>query len=146
MSFSISFNWDDLIERAYVEKFGKPISKVTSDGYIPDQPSLWKLHGDVEDLAGEWVFPYEEGRVFKSLLDSLDRLVGQNCPQFALIVGYSEWEEVVRERLIKWLEDHIPKVLRVRPNWDVKDPNGIPETARRFCERLRIYFKLEMRT
>jgi len=143
ISHLISFNWDDLVERAYMDEFARKIPKVVKDGNIPEQPSLWKLHGDVEDLSSDWVFPYETGRVFDSLIESLSRTVDQNCPQFALIVGYSEWEKVVRERLIKWLEDNIPALLRVRPNWHVENPSGIAETAKRFFERLYIYFEME---
>ena len=146
ISHLISFNWDDLIERAYMDNFGETISKIVKDGSIPERPSLWKLHGDVADLSGDWILPYEQGRIFNSLMESLDRTIGKNCPQFALIVGYSEWEKVVQDRLIRWLEDNIPVVLRVRPNWDVEDSNGIPETAKRFFERLNIYFEMGLKT
>mgnify|MGYP001040347586 CR=1 FL=1 len=146
ISHLISFNWDDLVERAYMDAFGQKIPKVIKDGNVPEEPSLWKLHGDVEDLSGGWVFPYQTGRVFGSLIKSLDRTVDQNCPQFALIVGYSEWEEVVRERLIKWLEGNIPTLLRVRPNWDAKNAGGMKETAKRFFERLNIYFDVEAKS
>ena len=98
------------------------------------------MHGDVENLSGDWVFPYDPGRVFDSLLQSLDQ---SDKPQFALIVGYNEWEEVVHEKLITWLEENIPTVLRVRPNWNEQDPNGICEPAKRFFARLNIYFKME---
>lgn len=144
ISHLVSFNWDDLIERSYVNTFSEPVSKVVSDGTIPERPSLWKLHGDVADLSSNWIFPYEQGRIFDSLIESLDRSIDQDCPQFALIVGYSEWERVVRDRLIRSLENNIPTVLRVRPDWDVEDPGGIPETAKRFFERVSIYFEMEL--
>ncbi|MBT9141451.1 MAG: hypothetical protein DDT30_02043 [Dehalococcoidia bacterium] len=146
ISHLISFNWDDLIERAYMDEFRETVSKVVNDGSISERPSLWKLHGDVTDLSSNWVFPYEQGRIFDSLIESLDRTVDQNCPQFALIVGYSEWEIVVRDRLIRWLEDHIPTMLRVRPNWDDKDPGGIGEKAKSFFGRLNIYFEMEAKS
>lgn len=146
ISHLISFNWDDLIERVHMDEFSETVSKVVNDGIIPERPSLWKLHGDVTDLSSDWVFPYEQGRIFNSLIESLDRTVYQNCPQFALIVGYSEWETVVHDRLIRWLENNIPTVLRVRPNLDEIDPCGIRETAKRFFERLNIYFKMEVRS
>lgn len=146
MSHLISFNWDDLIERAYTDEFGESISKVVGEGDIPRRPSLWKLHGDVTNLSNDWVFPYGQGRVLNSLIESLERTIVQNCPQFVLIVGYSEWEKVVHTRLIKWLEDNIPTMLRVRPNWDERDRGGIRETAKRFFERLKIYFEMEAKS
>ena len=146
ISHLISFNWDDLIERAHMDEFNETVSKVVNGGSIPEGPGLWKLHGDVTDLSSDWVFPYEQGRILNSLIESLNRTVDQNCPQFALIVGYSEWEKVVHDRLIRWLEDNIPTVLRVRPNWDGRDPSGIRETAKRFLERLNIYFKMEAKS
>lgn len=146
VSHLISFNWDDLIERAYMDEFGESISKVVGEGDIPGRPSLWKLHGDVTNLSNDWVFPYGQGRVLNSLIESLERTIVQNCPQFVLIVGYSEWEKVVHTRLIKWLEDNIPTVLRVRPNWDERDRGGIRETAKCFFERLKIYFEMEAKS
>lgn len=143
ISHLIFFNWDDLIERAYIEEFSESAPKVVNEGNIPEGPSLWKLHGDVTNLSSEWIFPYGEGRVFNNLILSLERTIAENCPQFVLIVGYSEWEKVVRARLIRWLEDNIPTVLRVRPNCYDKDPGGIRETAKRFFERLKIYFEIE---
>jgi len=146
ISYLISFNWDDLIERAHMNSFSETVSKVVKNGNTPEVPSLWKLHGDVADLSSDWIFPFEQGRVFDSLIESLDRSIDQNCPQFVLIVGYSEWESVARDRLIRWLENNIPTVLRVRPNWHAEDPNGIPETAKRFFERLSIYFEMELKS
>jgi hypothetical protein len=64
----ISLNWDDLIERAYFDQFGETISKVVEDGIPPAGPSLWKLHGDVETISSQWIFPYERGRVFNTLI------------------------------------------------------------------------------
>jgi hypothetical protein len=146
ISHLISFNWDDLIERAYMDEFGESVSKVVNEGSIPERASLWKLHGDVTNLSGEWVFPYGQGYVLNNLIESLERTIARNCPQFVLIVGYSEWEKVVHARLVRPLEDNIPTVLRVRPNWDEKDPGGIRESAKRFFERLKIYFEMEAKS
>jgi len=139
----ISLNWDDLIERAYFDQFGEKIPKVTEDGISPAEPSLWKLHGDVDTISSYWIFPYERGRVFGSLMESLKARTVNRRPQYALIVGYSEWEEEVRQRLIQWLQDNIATVIRIRPNWNTKDDRGIQETAKRFFQRLDIYFEIE---
>lgn len=145
VSHLISFDWDDLCERAYEARFNKPIVKVTRDHVLPAQPALWKLHGDVEDLREPWVFPYEPGRVFGSLIESLNRILTSKPPAFALIVGYSEWEPEVREHLVEWIEKNVPLVLRVRPNWPRDDEDGIADPAKRFFQRLRSYMEIEGR-
>ncbi len=68
----ISFNWDNLCERACAKLFREDIRKVDKDDVMPDRPALWKLHRDMDELTNEWVFPYQPGRVFRSLLESLD--------------------------------------------------------------------------
>lgn len=143
VSHIVSFNWDDLVERAYFDQFGKEIPKVIEDGTVPAEPCLWKLHGDVENLSSHWIFPYEKGRVFDSLMESLETKAVNQSPQFALIVGYGEWEEEVCERLIRWLQSNVATVVRVRPNWDPKNLGGISQTAKRFFQRLGIYFEME---
>ncbi|NLW07279.1 MAG: hypothetical protein GX039_04790 [Clostridia bacterium] len=132
----ISFNWDNLIEKAYFAIYKQQIPKVNREGIIPKGPCLWKLHGDVEDLAGKWVFPYEEGQIFKSLLISLERSLAEYCPRFALIVGYSESEAIVRNKLIRWLEENIETVLRIHPSLDEVRQKGLALSADDFFERL----------
>ena len=145
ISHFISLNWDNLCELAYELRFGEPISKVTAEGLIPDQPALWKLHGDVDNPQQTWIFPYEAGRVFDSLLESLEGALRTNPPAFALIVGYSEWEQIIKERLVRWLQDNVPMVLRVRPNWPQEDTSGIPDSAKRFLQRLKACIEIEER-
>ncbi len=145
ISHFISFNWDDLCERAYEARFGRPIPKVTREHILPDQPALWKLHGDVEHPDQPWVFPYDPGRVFDSLIKSLDQTLTTDAPAFALIVGYGEWEPAVRDRLVTWIENNVPTVLRVRPNWPEHDEAGVRDSAKRFFQRLSIYLEIEQR-
>lgn len=142
----ISFNWDNLCEQAYEELFGERMPKVHRKDTLPQKPSLWKLHGDVDNPSEPWVFPYEPGRVFDSLIESLENVVVARPPEYALIVGYSEWESNVREKLISWLEKNIPTVLRVRPNWPPDDKGGMALPARTFFGRLSIYMQLKSRT
>jgi hypothetical protein len=142
VSHIISFNWDDLIERAYRKKYLKSMKKINTDDITSNEPSLWKLHGDVENTSLKWVFPFEQGRIFNNLLLSLEKCIINDSPEYALIVGYSEWEKIVREQLINWLEDHIPNVLRIRPQIDDKEGN-FPETAKSFFQRLHINIKNE---
>jgi len=146
ISHIVSFNWDDLTERAYVEGFGVRIPKITRDGVTVDRPNLWKLHGDVEDLNDQWIFPYEVGKVFDTLIKSFEEVLGgEEPPEYGLIVGYSEWEPEVKLRLINWLERYVPKVLRIRPNWPEHNENGIRDSAKRFFQRLKIYMQIEER-
>jgi hypothetical protein len=58
-------------------------------------------------------------------------------------VGYSEWEEEVRQRLIQWLEDNLAGIIRVRPNWNIENQGGIKQNAKRFFQRLDIYFEMQ---
>lgn len=144
LSHVISFNWDDLFEKAHLQAFGAPVPKVARDGVMSPAPALWKLHGDVEDPdAADWVFPYDPGRLFDSLMESLERTAQSAPPAFALIVGYSEHEQTVRERLVDWLTANVPLVLRVRPNWPGDNEGGFPESAARFFQRLTIYLEME---
>jgi hypothetical protein len=106
---------------------------------------LWKLHGDVADTASEWIYPYEQGRVFKALLTSLDKQLSERPPSHALIIGYSEYEPVVKKQLISWLQKNVSNVLRVRPNWKAEDSGGLQDTAKRFFQRLSVYLELEHR-
>ena len=145
LSHIISFNWDDLCERAHLDLTGQPIPKVTTGGTPAHGPSLWKLHGDVETPHDPWIFPYESGRVFDSLIQSLDEKLAEDPPHYALIVGYSEWEPQVKDRLIGWLEEYVPSVVRVRPNWPEDNDQGIPDSAKRFFQRLNAYMSIAKR-
>lgn len=141
ISHLISFNWDDLVERAHSDTFGSPLRKINEDGGVPEGPSLWKLHGDVQAPEQDWSFPYDEGRVFTSLIESLDQMFRTTSTAGAVIIGYSEQEHEVQTMLVSLLERNAPRVLRVRPNWPEQDQRGIPDSARRFCNRLRAYLR-----
>jgi hypothetical protein len=138
VSHTVSFNWDNLIERAYFEHYATPLLKITSETTLPTSAALWKLHGDVDAPGTDWVFPYESGRVFDGLIRSLEHSFQQRAPSHAIIVGYRELEPVVKERLIGWLERHIPSIIRIRPDWTEGANGGHAETARRFLEKLQM--------
>lgn len=142
----ISFNWDDLIERAYFELYKEPIPKIMDEDAVPDAPCLWKLHGDVQDISKEWVFPYEDGKVFKNLIPALDKTISGSQQQldFSLIVGYRESEPVVRNKLISWIEEHV-QTIRVRPDLDTTVIKGVAENTKSFFQKLNIYFGAEER-
>lgn len=124
----VSFNWDDLVERAAEDAAG--------GGTSPDFAKwLWKPHGDVRNPASRWVFPYEDGRVPVNLMEELTSAV----PAFALIVGYSERDSVVTRDLIRWLDQNVAHVVRVRPSIEDAGQGRVPEVARIFMDRLGAY-------
>lgn len=141
ISHLISFNWDNLIERSYQEMYGELPLKVSDKKSVGAINSLWKMHGDIEDASSEWIYPYADGYVFDSLIDSLETIVREDCPQFVLIVGYSESERNVKSKLIDWLESNIPTVLRIRPGKSNGVPGLINETSKSFFGRLGIYLE-----
>ena len=146
ISHIISLNWDDQIEKAYHGLYGMAIDKINGDGVNPSAPSLWKLHGDVEEPLKEWIFPYENGRVFESLMESLNASMTKETTKYLLIVGYGESEKEIADKLIKPLGEKIVSVLRIKPNWAGSDEAGIPESANIFFQRLDIYAQMEKRT
>ena len=113
----VSFNWDDLVEKAYAELYGESIPLITKEDHTSGH-ALWKLHGDIASHDERWVLPFEEGRIFKAL----EQLVsGVTLP--AIVVGYREQEPVIREKLISILEKR-GGVTRIRPDL----PNNPPES------------------
>lgn len=66
----VDFNWDDLVERTHLERIGSPMPKIVTDGRRSNH-SVWKQHGDVDNLSERRIFPFEEGRVFRSVKDSV---------------------------------------------------------------------------
>lgn len=109
----ICFNWDNLIELEYIRIVHREISKITGEGEIKPH-SLWKLHGDVEDIEGGWVLPHESGRIFNSLIQYLNSLKG--TPIY-VIIGYSERETNIATELIAKMERE-GVLYRIRPDFD----------------------------
>lgn len=143
ISHIISFNWDNMIEKAYAELYNTCIPKVVQDGITPSQASLWKLHGDVDSLSEDWIWPYDEGRIFGTLKSSLDAMKKTNAPKYAMIVGYGEQEKNITDGLILPLSKSIPNIIRIRPNYDEQDDKGLAENARTSFNRLSIYSEIE---
>lgn len=107
----ICLNWDDLIERAYESKFGK-IRKINREEQQPFDDDndgfyhyLWKLHGDIRDLDYDWIYPGMKGRVFQSLQKYILEL--KSHVLIFLIVGYSEQDEEIKEKIIEPLESSL---------------------------------------
>jgi hypothetical protein len=140
LSHIVSFNWDDLIERAWEAEFETEMCVIVRDGIVSSDPCLWKLHGDVRHHTERWVFPYDDGRVFDSLVESLEQ-THESPPAYALIVGYSESERNVQDHLVTWVTRNVPRVLRVRPNLPL-GVEGVAATAADFFRTLGGYIEL----
>jgi len=126
----ICLNWDSLIEREYEKQTGIRISKISSDGIVRPH-SLWKLHGDVEDIHGNWILPHEEGQPFMSLVMHLNSLTS---PVF-VIIGYSEREIRISGDIISKVEP-LRQTFRIRP-----DINPLTATERDIASSARYAMK-----
>lgn len=111
----ICLNWDNLIERSAI-KLSRTISKVNEDFEVNSISFLWKFHGDIENIKkkakkgeGEWVFPDEEGFVFKNF----EKYIKNNeltSTMFAFVIlGYSEGEKEIYMKIIKQFEEKRPR-------------------------------------
>jgi hypothetical protein len=126
----ISFNWDDLIEKAYLSGYGNPLPKITSDRNDSDH-ALWKLHGDIAAPADRWILPFENGRVFDPLVERVTR-----TPAHVFIIGYREQERIVKARLIEPL-DLQGRITRIRPDLPLSPPETLPDTAISAMKKIR---------
>ena len=105
MSHIISLNWDTFLEAAFENRFGIAVNA--------QQKTLWKPHGDCASPTNDWILPHEPGYVPDELLHVLTALV-QDRPRTLVIVGYSERDEVVVQRLISPLAARW-RVFRISP-------------------------------
>ena len=130
----VSFNWDSLVEAAYLKLYGEVIPTVSDPGSTSAH-ALWKMHGDAADPIGTWVLPYEEGSISEELLEVLN--VGVTA---AIIIGYNEREAVVRERLIAPL-DVRGAITRIGPELEDNPPAAFRDTATQAMMKLEAGFK-----
>lgn len=105
----LSFNWDDLTEKAHKKLYSVDIPVINKDGQSSDH-ALWKPHGDVAIPNERWVLPYEHGRVFAAL-----EQIAHDTTLQTFIIGYREQEQLVRTKLIEPLEKR-GGVTRIRPD------------------------------
>lgn len=113
----ICLNWDDLIEKASREN-DRAIPKVNVDANetLNGGGYLWKFHGDVEDITGDnirgrggWIFPDEAGYIFDCFSEYV-KGAGLNTQFFVfVIVGYSEKDEEIYNKIIKCFEKEPPR-------------------------------------
>lgn len=102
----VSFNWDDLIEKAS----GFKIEKINAEGNDSDH-ALWKLHGDVNGLDKPWVLPFDEGRVFPEVIDKLKEAAKTEIP--IISIGYTWRDKKVSDEL-SFLKD---KIIPINHSW-----------------------------
>ena len=130
----ISFNWDDLIERAFLQPFNEEIQVINGTGSTSSH-ALWKLHGDIKHPADPWVLPYQGGRVFDELISELNREV-----LFTFIVGYREQEPIVNQKLISPLDSR-GGIVRIGPSLPHQPPNIFSDDARSALRKLEAGFR-----
>ena len=129
----VSFNWDTLVERAYLDLYGEVMPAVSAPGSTSAH-ALWKMHGDAAHPGGTWVLPYEDGSISEEFLEVLDAGVTA-----AIIIGYNEHEPVVRERLINPLEGR-GAVTRIGPGRPHDPPRSFQDDATQAMMKLEAGF------
>lgn len=102
----ISLNWDTMLEAAYRRRYARILR--------PDGSWLHKPHGDAADSSSPWVLPNEPGVVPDALVEQINAFVADR-PRLLLIVGYSESDEAMVQRLIRPIEARW-RVVRIGPN------------------------------
>jgi len=98
----VSLNWDTQLEAAWSARYGQ-LETI--------RERLVKPHGDAARPEEPWVLPGEMRPLSTELLARLDALIAER-PRVLLVVGYSEADELIAERLIAPLEGRW-KVVRV---------------------------------
>lgn len=102
----LSLNWDTLLESAFHRRYGFWPSNAEFD--------FWKPHGDCASPDGEWVLPHQPGVVGDSIVRKVNEFARVR-PRVLLIVGYSERDETVVERLIEPISKRW-RVYRISPS------------------------------
>jgi len=135
----ISFNWDDLVEKAYSKLYNEDIPVVTGES-ITSTHALWKLHGDIAHPEARWVLPFEKGRVF----NALGRIILETTlPTISL--GYREQEAVVRQKLIAVLENR-GGITRIRPDLTNSPPESFGDNALMAMKKIKAGFESAKRS
>ncbi|MDU4801554.1 MAG: hypothetical protein E6X81_11270 [Clostridium butyricum] len=114
----ISLNWDNLLEAAWEKIYGTDINA--------DKKVLYKPHGSVTDIDGKWVLPNSDGEVQEDVVQLLKKME-QDRPRNLIIVGYSESDKVIVDRIIKPLSS-IWKIVRISPDAFGKDNLALSAT------------------
>ena len=101
----VSLNWDTQLEAAFRALYGIDIN---AQGI-----RLSKPHGDCRHTEESWILPHESGSIPDELADRMTTLATER-PRTLLIIGYSERDDLIVERLIRPLVDRW-RVFRISP-------------------------------
>ncbi|NBB81105.1 MAG: hypothetical protein GVY36_16980 [Verrucomicrobia bacterium] len=101
----ISFNWDTLLEANFQRLYGISPNAQTH--------LMWKPHGDCAS-SGKWTLPHEPGNIPENLIQWTSEIANLR-PRALLLVGYSEQDRLVVERLISPLSQKW-RIFRINPN------------------------------
>lgn len=135
----VSFNWDDLIEKAYRNLYDTDIPKITKEDVKNDR-ALWKLHGDIDNPEERWVLPFEEGKVFQAL----QQIVLQTTLP-AIAIGYREQEPVVCSNLITVLENR-GGITRIRPDLPTNPPDTFTDNSLMAMKKIKAGIESAMKS
>lgn len=139
----VTTNWDDSIEQHYKAQFGRAIEKIaTASAVTPtvkirgiDTPkALWKLHGDVADPQGPWIYPNDPGRVFPGLVKE-----AAASTTMLITVGYGMADAGVMSGLIKPMSKTCPVYAvsrNPRPEYELVGAKHVPLDAGAFFAAL----------
>lgn len=113
----ICLNWDNLIEKCGKSLSPpKNINKINEDIPVSTKNHIWKFHGDVDNIKednikgmGGWVFPHEEGHVFKCFIDYIKNSRLSTSLFTFVIAGYSEREKEICDKIISLFEKEPPR-------------------------------------
>ena len=120
----VSLNWDTRLEAAFQQRYGREL--------YADDNWLYKPHGDARLPTTPWILPHETGIVPAKLVDRLTTLVSKR-PHVLLVIGYSERDETIVEKLIQPIEEKW-RVVRIGPT--AKGELAIPLPAEEVMPRL----------
>ncbi len=126
----VSFNWDDLVEKAYRRLYDTDIPKITKED-VESEHALWKLHGDINNPEERWVLPFEEGKVFQALRQIVLRIT---VPTIS--IGYREQEPVIREELFAVLENR-GGITKIRPDLSNNPPETFADNSLMAIKRIK---------
>lgn len=130
----ISFNWDDLVEKAYSKLYNEEIPVISRES-ITSSRALWKLHGNIAHPEERWVLPFEEGRVFNTL-----ERIALEITLPTIILGYREQEIAVRQTLITVLENR-GGITRIRPDLANSPPGSFADNALMAMKKIKAGFE-----
>lgn len=102
----VSMNWDSLLEASFARRYGRLLRA--------DGTWLHKPHGDVAEPDSPWVLPHDPGAIPDALVEQMAALARAR-PRILIIVGYSESDEAVVDRLISPLSSKW-RVARIGPS------------------------------